>query len=344
MALLFSITFASYLTLISYQKSLSATYFSLEANWLVVQRSYGGGETHGSRLTGDIRQLLIDNGYDSPIPEIHQLVGTSLANAIMMRGVKPEDLYKVSPFELVKGRALVPGDSPRLVMVGISLANRLKINVGDRIKLRGRDFTVIGIFKNGSYEDSQAWISLSDAQTLLNYGTDVSIYFIPDGGKLLEGANIAKGVSIGRRGDSGNTFGKETMSFFNYLGLIGGLTGVATLITLTNLLWRLAWIHRREFGIVRTLGFGRNSVVVYLLVQAGFILLGGAILGGLFAVFFVISRIQNFSSFGIVLTATWDLYTIGMTTLVTLLIAGIGIALPAKRINSMSTPELLGRD
>jgi len=35
MALLFSITFASYLALITYQKSLSSTYFSLEANWLL---------------------------------------------------------------------------------------------------------------------------------------------------------------------------------------------------------------------------------------------------------------------------------------------------------------------
>jgi len=229
-------------------------------------------------------------------------------------------------------------------MLGISLADRLKTKIGDVVKLRGRDFTVIGIFKTGSYEDSQAWISLSDAQKLLNYGTDVSIYFIPDGGRLQEGASIAQGVSIGRRGDSGNTFGREAMSFFNYLGLIGGFAVVATLITLTSLLWRLAWLHRREFGIVRTLGFRRLSVTVYLLTQSCFILLIGGVVGGLFAVLVVISRIQDFSSFGIGLTATWDLYTISITALVSLIFAGIGIALPAIKINGMSTPELLGRD
>jgi len=52
-------------------------------------------------------------------------------------------------------------------MIGTSLADRLKTGIGEVIKLRGREFTVIGIFKTGSYEDSQAWISLQDAQKLL---------------------------------------------------------------------------------------------------------------------------------------------------------------------------------
>lgn len=343
MALLFSVTFASYLSLITYQKSLSSTYFSLNANWLLVQASTGSGEVHGSRLTQEIGHLLAENGYD-PIAEIHQVVGTSLANAIMMRGVRPQDLYRVSPFTLLKGRALEPGDAERLTMIGSSLAERMEAGVGDEIRLRGRVFTVIGIFKTGSYEDGQAWISLIDAQKLLNYGSDVSIYYIPDGGKLQEGDSIATGIAIGRRGDAGNAFGQEAMSFFNYLGLVGGLVGAATLITLSSLLWRLAWLHRREFGILRTLGFRRRSVVIYLLTQAGVIILSGAIIGAVFAVLVVISRIQSFSSFGISLTTSIDVYTISMTILITLVITGLSIAMPAARINRMSTPELLGRE
>jgi ABC-type lipoprotein release transport system permease subunit len=343
MALLFSITFATYLALITYQKSLTMTYFSLKANWLVVQVSFGSGEIHGSRLNSDIGQLLKNYGYQ-PIPEIHQVVGTSITNGIMMRGVQPEDLLKVSPFNLVNGRNLIPGDSPRLAMVGIGLAKRLKVKVGDILNLRGRGFTVIGTFETGSYEDSQAWISLTDAQQLLGYGSDVSIYYIPDSGALHEGFNLGKGISISRRGEAGNTFGKEIMSFFHFLGLLGGFAGVATSITLTNLLWRLAWLHRHEFGIARTLGFGRKSVVIYLLTQASLILLFGAIVGAFFALTLLISRIQDFSAFGIAITPVWDLSTISLIALITILIAGIGIAIPARKINSMTTPELLGRD
>ena len=343
MALLFSITFTTYLALITYQKSLSMTYSSLGTNWLVVEVSFGSGEIHGSRIGIEIEQLLKNDGYQ-PIPEIHQVVGTSLSNGIMMRGVQPEDLLKVSPFKLLAGRNLVSGDAPRLAMVGIGLANRLKINVDDTILLRGREFTVIGIFKTGSYEDSQAWISLTDAKNLLDYGSDVSIYYIPDGGVLQEGFNLAKGISISRRGEAGNIFGKEIMSFFGYLGLLGGFAGVATCITLTNLFWRLAWLHRREFGIARTLGFGRNSVLIYMLTQVSLIFLLGASVGGFFAVVLVISRVQDFSAFGISITPVWDWSTISLIALVTCLIAGIGVAFPAGKINSMTTPELLGRD
>lgn len=319
------------------------TYFSLEANWLVVQASSVNGEIHGSRLSTDIEQLLENQGYQ-PIPEIHQVMGTSISDAIMVRGVQPDDLKRVSPFKLLAGRDLVAADSPRLAMAGSALADRLKIKVGDTLKLRGRVFTVIGIFRTGSYEDSQAWISLTDAQKLLDYGSDVSIYYIPEGGALHEGSNLTRGISIGRRGEAGNTYGREIMRFFRYLGLLGVFAGVATSITLTNLLWRLAWLHRREFGIARTLGFGRNSVVVYLLSQAVLILLVGAAAGGSFAVLLVISRIQDFSAFGIAISPVWDFSTISLIALITLLIAGIGVALPARKINSMTTPELLGRD
>jgi len=343
MALLFSVTFASYLSLLTYQKSLSSTYFSLNANWLVVQASTGSGEIHGSRLTQDVGQLLMEKGYE-PIAEIHQVVGTTLANAIMVRGVRPQDLYKVSPFTLLKGRAPVPGDPARLSMIGTSLAERMEVGVGDEILLRGRVFTVIGIFKTGSYEDGQAWISLADAQQLLNYGSDVSIFYIPEGGVLQEGVTLEKGIAIGRRGDSGNAFGREAMSFFKYLELVGVIVGVATLITLSSLLWRLAWLHRREFGILRTLGFRRKAVVIYLLTQAGVITLAGAAIGAVFAILVVISRIQSFSSFGISLTTSIDVYTISLTVLFTLVITGLSIAMPAARINRMSTPELLGRD
>ena len=170
----------------------------------------------------------------------------------------------------------------------------------------------------------------------ITYGTDVSIYFIPDGGKLLEGATLFPEEYQLEGGEiRAIHLAKKLWVFLNYLGLVGGFVGVATLITLTNLLWVWAWLHRREFGIVRTLGYqeGKNSVVVYLLTQSGIILIIGAIIGSLFAVLVVISRIQKFSSFGIGLSANWNVYTIGTIILVTLFFGGIGSGIfPAGRI------------
>lgn len=344
MALLFGVSFACYLSLITYHQTLLRTYFSLTANWLVVQESFGGGEIHGSRLDNDVLTLLRQNGYRDPVPEIHQVVGTSLSNAVMIRGFRPEDLSRISPFQLVSGKVLTNADPSRSTMIGINLANRLKLNVGDLINLRGRSFSIIGIFKNGSYEDNQAWMSLDDAQKLINYGSDVSVYYIQDGGTFSEGMTISNGVSIGRRGDSGNTYGIETMSFYQYLKLVGIFVGIATVITLENLLWRLAWLHRHEFGIIRSLGFGKISVETYLFTQIiGIVLVGGAA-GGLFANFVMIANIKNQSAFGISLSPVWDWHTIGLAGLITLSFSFVSIFIPAVLLRNKTTSELLGRN
>ena len=343
LSILFGVSFASYLSLVTYQKSLTKTYFSLNDNWLVVQQSFGSGEIHGSRLTKEVKDVLVNKGY-YPIPEIHQVVGTSLSNGIMIRGVKPEDLHKVIPFRLIKGHSITIDGPSRIAMVGIRLAERLKIYPGDPITLRGREFTVAGIFSTGSYEDNQAWITLEDAQKLLNYGDDVSIYFIPDDGTLLEGTSLETGISIGRRGDTGYMYGREVMDFFNFLGLIASFSGIATMVTLANILWRLSWLHRREFGILRTLGFGRFTVGLYTLSQAGVIMLSGVTLGTLFAVTAVFPQIREFSAFGISLNPVWDLKTICIIVIITLMITLAGIILPTRQINKNSIPSLLGRE
>ncbi len=344
LAILFGISFASYLALVTFQKSLTKTYFSLNNNWLVIQESTGSGEIHGSRLSPDIQKLLLSKGYDDPIPEIHQVVGTSLSNGIMIRGVNPEDLYKVSPFTLQKGQALSVTDPPRNAMIGKSLAERLDIDLGDQIFLRGREFEVSGIFTTGSYEDSQAWISLNEAQKLLNYGDDVSVYYIPDEGSLIEGVNLKPGISIGRRGDTGKTYGKEVMDFLNFLGLIASFSGIASMITLANILWRLAWTHRREFGILRTIGFGKLTVGIYTITQASVIILLGVTFGTTFAATIVIPQIREFSAFGISLIPARDLTTIGIIFLITLMITMFGIILPTHLINKHTIPDLLGRN
>jgi len=343
LAILFAISFASYLSLVTYQESLTRTYFSLNNNWLVVQQSSGSGEIHGSRLTPETRNLLLRKGYD-PIPEIHQVVGTNLSNAIMIRGVDVDDLYKVSPFRLVEGQALLQNDPPRSAMIGKSLAERLMIEPGDPIFLRGREFKVAGIFTTGSYEDSQAWITLEDAQILLNYGDDVSVFYIPDDGLLKEGEYFQTGISIGRRGDTGYLYGKEVMDFINFLGLIAGFSGIAAVITLANILWRLAWLHRREFGILRSIGFGRFTVGLYTLTQAGVIVLLGVTIGTLFALTVVFPQIREFSAFGISLIPVWNLKTVCIIFIITLSVTLLGILLPAHLINKHTIPELLGRD
>jgi ABC-type antimicrobial peptide transport system permease subunit len=75
---------------------------------------------------------------------------------------------------------------------------------------------------------------------------------------------------------------------------------ISAALTLTSILWRLAWARRRELAILRTTGFPTFSLVGYLLAQAGGITLLGICLGCLFALAFLVMVRLTVSGFTIV--------------------------------------------
>ena len=81
-------------------------------------------------------------------------------------------------------------------MIGARLAEERQLLPGDMIPVRGRDFQVVGIFDVNTYASNEVWISLEDAQALLGWGTDVSVYVIPNGETYQEGDTLPGGISV----------------------------------------------------------------------------------------------------------------------------------------------------
>lgn len=344
MSLLFATTFASYVTILAFKHSFTSKYDQYSQNWLLVAKSDSVGEVHGSRLSPEIGEMLIDNGYENPIPEIHQAVGTSLATGMLMRGVSLKDYAQISIFTLITGEALDEEDGARLAMVGVNRADAEKIGVGDNVRIRGRDFLVKGVFKTGTYQDNEVWISLTDAQKLLNYGEDVSIYIIPDGGTFHEGQVIADGISISRKGETNSMLGREISSYYNYLGLIAIFACIATIFTQANFLWRIAWLHHHEFGIIRAFGFGKSALFIYLFVQGLCIVAVGFCAGIILAAIVMFVGVQQLSIFGWVLAPTLNFETISIALGVSIFILVSGIAFPVFRIIRLNIPKLMAKD
>lgn len=342
--LLFTIVFASFLTILSHYRSASRLYTNLEQDWLVVGNSDGLSEIHGSRITPLVRDQLIASGYENPVPEIHQIVGTNLANGTLMRGIRLEDYRKTNAFTMLNGIPLEAGNPSRLTMIGETLARTREVRLGDDLLLRGRKFTVVGIFKTGSIQDNEAWISLTDAQTLLNFGEDVSLYLIPDTGPLQIGDIWMKDILISQRGETGSFFGSSITAYFNYFGVIGILLGIATAISMTNLLWRLAYLRRHEFGILRSVGFGFKALSVYFFVQSGFIIVTGIVLGILLAVFFIFTLLKTFSAYGFGVSPNFEPMVVLTMSLIAVAFFLVSSILPLVSIYKKPIPDLLGRN
>src|SRR3989344_8607570 len=113
------------------------------------------------------------DGVKSAWPTVSVLKDTDGDSALsfgpppMITGGDPDSAVDET-FELsyAKGRAIQNGDS-RKVVLGVDLAKNLSASVGDNIKLRDKDFEVVGVLeKTFTAPDNMAIVNLPDAQEI----------------------------------------------------------------------------------------------------------------------------------------------------------------------------------
>jgi len=322
-----------------YRAGLGDKFTELSSNLLVVHEDQSLGEFYGSRLSSQVGDMLSTLGISPIIPEIYAITGTAAQNAIMIRGIDLQQYTRLEPFSLLTGRSLQPGDVSRQAMIGWRLATSRKIGVGQMVSLRGRDFTVVGIFKNGTYMDNQAWISLADAQNLLGWGQDVSVYIIPQQSILHENATPTPGVIVSRKGESLRYSATQFQPFFDLMSVEVFVMAISAGLILTNILWRLAWLRRREMAILRTTGFPTFSMVGYLLAQVSGITLLGILMSVLFTLLFTTGVKLFIPSFTIVPRLDTVEMLPGLGWIVLMLLAGSLV--PAWWLSRLNLAQLL---
>ncbi len=339
MALVIAIAVGIFTVLSSYRTGLAAEFGRLAPNLLVVQESQSFGEIYGSRLPSQVGDRLAALGVSLLVPEIHEVTGTSIQNATLLRGVDLEQYTLVESFKLTSGQQLSQNSPPRTTMIGSRLAENQKVSPGSTITLRGRDFTVSGIFHTGTYMDNEAWVSLADAQSLLGWGQDVSIYIIPDEGILHEGESLPGGVSISRKGEGSQAIAYQYQAVIDLMGVIVTAMGAATALALTNVLWRLAWLRRREMAILRTTGFTALSLSGYLLIQALGVTLVGLLLGSLGAL--ALTSFVRLVAFGFTIAPKLDASTVLLSLGWIGLVMVAGSLLPVWWVGRLNLAHLL---
>jgi ABC-type lipoprotein release transport system permease subunit len=339
MSLVASVAICIYLTLVGYQAGLAAQFGPLDTAFLTIQERNSFGEIYGSRLSPLVGAQLIGMGVKWIVPEIHDVVGTSIEDAVLLRGVDLEQYEQVNTYHLVVGTVLHPGDAPRQAMAGYRLAEKLGLAPGGTISLRGRDFTIRGVFRTGTYADNEAWISLKDAQDLLGWGSDVSVYIIQTGGPIKAGDSLPGGAVASKRGEGGQTLSNQYKPVLEVHGVAAQAMGVVTALTLANVLLRLALIRRRDLAILRTVGFQRYSLIIYLAVQAVGIAILGAVLAGLGTLGTV--SIMRLGVFGFDIRPLFDAKTLFFSGIWLMVITAAGTILPVWVISRLNLAGLL---
>lgn len=339
--LLVSVPIAGFLVLHAFVRGIDIDFASQPSADLIVQEANSIGEIAGSRIPSTAEADLRALGVRFAIPEIHAVAGSSADNAVLLRGVDLDRYRSIVAFDLVEGRGLQPGDSSDSVMLGADLAASRGVGAGDPVLLRGRGYRVVGVFEVGTYADNEAWLSLEGARDLLGWGDDVSVFVVPDDGVLAEGEVIPGPLSVARRGDVVD-LADEWDPILSLAALASLSLAVAAAVVMAAILWRLAWLRRRELAILRSIGLGRRVPFAYLGAQGAAVAIGGLLAGvggGL-----MLGRTIRISAFGISARAVFDGTGIVRGVALTAGILAVAVLVATVRMLRARPAEMLRED
>jgi len=339
-ALLVAAPVTGFLLLDGLTRTVDESFTIVSETDLIVQETNSVGEFLGSRIPDSIADDLLELGVSFAIPEIHTVTGTAPDTAVLLRGVDPLRYRSISTFEMVSGAALSPDDPTRSAMVGVDLAASRGLSVGDQIAIRGRPFDIIGLFEVGTYSDHEAWVTISDAREILGWDAEVSLFVIPAGGPLSEGDTLPGSLTVVARG----AFAEINDEWDPIIGLtrLAAISlAVAASIVLAAVLWRMAWLRRRDLAVLRAVGMNRWVSAAFLSIQAAAVAVPGIAIGVGAAL--LAGRFVVIESFGIQGHPEFDLIVILRSMAVALSIVVAALAAATARAIRARPAALLRR-
>ncbi len=207
-------------------------------------------------------------------------------------------------FPIDQGEVFSFTDDEDQVVLGTEIASELGVEVGGKIQIEGRDFTVTGVLKSdeetdGGFSfygdlDSGLFVPYKTMNALYGGGDVASIMLI----ELSESADVTEVADkieklYEGRDSAATTITTEEISkrVNNALGTIQiALAGIAAISLLVggvgvmNTMYTAVLERTREIGVMKAVGAKNSSILKLFLIESGLLGLFGGALGTLFGV------------------------------------------------------------
>ena len=313
-------------------------FFAIEGLWAGVARTLSVQDTEalvvlpkdsiglsGSLMPMSLKTTLRGIGAEVVAPQLLTTRQIRSGEPVLLRGIALDNgsvgLARIVAFEMTAGSPLERGDRDK-IMLGAEVARSKGLAPGDPFRVLGKTFIVKGIFATGGISDSEVWLDLGEAQRLVRSQGFASMFSVIGPPGL--GERIAKRLDV--------DVVKEKEVWESLTGAIASLDGVM------NTIFTVVHQRRREIAILRSMGFGRSSVLTYVLSQSLLIALGGFVIA--LAAAALLLRLMRMEAVGMtitpVLTEAGILRGLGLTLVIGVL-AGLYPALRAARLNLAQT-------
>jgi putative ABC transport system permease protein len=259
---------------------------------------------------------------------------------ITVRGVEPDAFALRPQLKIVAGRNFTPGLRELIVGEGV-LKQFQGANVGQAIRMRGSEWTVVGSFESGDAHESELWADINVARSTFGRSGSSSVLAALDGADGLTriknslGADPRLNVDVVREQDY---FTGQTRNFRRTIGTLAGIVtlimGLGAVFAALNSMYAAVATRGKEIGTLRAIGFGGGPVLVSVMVESLLLALTGGILGALFAYLLfnnlsVSTLGQNFTQVVFSFKVTPALVVRGL--IIAVLIGMLGGFLPALR-------------
>ena len=260
----------------------------------------------------------------------------------ILQGYNPNEAA-IQRFKIVEGNPL---SGNHQIILGRTIADTLKLGVGDNLELSSLRYKITGIFESGiSWEELGGVISLRDAQSFAGRPRKSSMYAIK-----LNDPSQAEGVVTKINSQFPDVHAALAGDFVEQLpdmesseAMTNGISFLAILIGgvgVLNTMLMSVFERTREIGVLRALGWRRRSILSLIMKEALLIgLLGG--IAGIGIALLMIFLLQQVPMVGSFLTPIWDWEVFVRAIFIALMLGLLGGLYPAYRATRLQPVEAL---
>ena len=320
---------------------------------------YTEGIENPKRIRDGLAQFPEISGVSEILEGTAILNGSSRSQTIQMHGIIPADHIMVSDLDkqVIQGNLSVFALDPMTIIIGNRIAQRLMLQVGDRVNLQGGtgslQLRVAGIFETGVSEidKNRIFVHLSTAKAFLGKRFSGSILqlsmFNPT-----KAPEIAAQIqqTIGHRTVSWQEREQVWLDVFKALRVSSAIT-VSSILLLSGLgifnVFAIMVIEKtRDIAILRSMGFKPSDASFIFLWQGGIVLFFGIILGVTIGILstYAISQIPLqirgiFSTDSFVVN--WDIAHYIWAILIAIVFVSIASWIPARRAARIEPAKII---
>ncbi|HWU53583.1 MAG TPA: ABC transporter permease [Tahibacter sp.] len=261
------------------------------------------------------------------ITELLKKGETQTGSNMTLRGVEPASFTLRPKLKIVEGRMFQTG--LRELVVGRGVQRQFEgADVGKTLRMRGSEWTVVGIFEAGDATDSELWADVEVAQSTFGRRGYSSVLAALDGSdaidKLKAGLSADPRLNVDVQTQQAY-FSGQTKQFRTMISILAGVVtiimGLGAIFAALNTMYAAVSARAREIATLRAIGFGAMPVTVSVLIEAIVLALVGGAIGALIA--YVLFNNVSLST----LSANFTQVVFSFRITPTLLLRGLAIAL-----------------